>query len=185
MGGMTKDPGEQQPAERLLDLALYAPVGLALSVLEAVPELIRKGRARLGPQVGTARTIGQFAVRQGYRQFVGFATSQRGFPFRPAEPAKTYSEFAGELTQGHGNGAADGHTGPLLAAAELDERPGDPGADIGAASLAIPSYDSLSATQVVERLAGLSRDEVAAVAAYEAATRRRKTILARAEKLLR
>ena len=80
---MTKDPGEQQPAERLLDLALYAPVGLALSALEAIPELIRKGRARLGPQVGTARTIGQFAVRQGYRQFVGFATSQRGFPFGP------------------------------------------------------------------------------------------------------
>jgi hypothetical protein len=54
-----------------------------------------------------------------------------------------------------------------------------------AGDLAIPSYDSLSASQVVQRLAGLSRDEVAAVAAYESATRRRKTVLARAGQLLK
>ena len=53
-----------------------------------------------------------------------------------------------------------------------------------ASELAIHSYDSLSAPQVVQRLAGLSRDEVAAVRAYEAATRARRTILARAEQLL-
>jgi hypothetical protein len=51
-------------------------------------------------------------------------------------------------------------------------------------NLAIPSYDSLSASQVVQRLAGLSHDEVAAVQAYESATRGRRTILSRAEQLL-
>ena len=45
-----------------------------------------------------------------------------------------------------------------------------------ASELAIHSYDSLSAPQVVQRLAGLSRDEVAAVRAYEAATSARRTI---------
>ena len=50
--------------------------------------------------------------------------------------------------------------------------------------LAIPSYDSLSASQVVHRLAGLSREEVRAVRAYEAATRARRTIVARADQLL-
>jgi hypothetical protein len=50
--------------------------------------------------------------------------------------------------------------------------------------LAIPSYDSLSAPQVVQRLAGLSQDEVQAVRAYEAATRGRRTIIARADQLL-
>ena len=53
-----------------------------------------------------------------------------------------------------------------------------------AADLAIPSYDSLSAPQVVQRLAGLSEDEVEAVLAYETATRGRKTILSRASQLL-
>ena len=50
-GGMTKDAGAERAADRLLDLAVYAPVGLVLSVVEAVPELALKGRARLGPQV--------------------------------------------------------------------------------------------------------------------------------------
>jgi hypothetical protein len=50
--------------------------------------------------------------------------------------------------------------------------------------LAIPSYDSLSAPQVVQRLAGLTREEIEAVRRYEAATRGRRTILARAEQLL-
>ena len=64
LGGMTKHPGEKSAAERFLDVAFYAPLGLALSALEAVPELARKGRDRLGPQVGVARTVGQFAVRR-------------------------------------------------------------------------------------------------------------------------
>jgi hypothetical protein len=49
--------------------------------------------------------------------------------------------------------------------------------------LAIPGYDALSASQVVERLAGLSRDELAAVRHYEASHRRRRTILGKIEQL--
>jgi hypothetical protein len=43
--------------------------------------------------------------------------------------------------------------------------------------LAIPDYDSLSASQVVPRLAGLAADELELVRQYEAGTRGRKTIL--------
>jgi hypothetical protein len=49
--------------------------------------------------------------------------------------------------------------------------------------LAIPGYDALSASQVVERLAGLSGDELAAVQRYEAGHRRRRTILGKIEQL--
>lgn len=49
--------------------------------------------------------------------------------------------------------------------------------------LAIPGYDSLSASQVVQRLAGLSQDELAAVGEYEAANRGRRTILTRVGQL--
>ncbi|MGH9060216.1 MAG: hypothetical protein ACRDZY_11985 [Acidimicrobiales bacterium] len=50
-------------------------------------------------------------------------------------------------------------------------------------NLAIPGYDSLSASQVVQRLAGLSAEELEAVKAYEAGTRGRRTILARVGQL--
>jgi hypothetical protein len=43
--------------------------------------------------------------------------------------------------------------------------------------LAIPGYDSLSASQVVPRLSGLEAGELDAVRTYEAAGRGRKTIL--------
>jgi hypothetical protein len=52
-----------------------------------------------------------------------------------------------------------------------------------ASSLAIPGYDTLAASQVVPRLEGLSADELAAIQAYEEATRARKTILTRIAQL--
>jgi len=52
-----------------------------------------------------------------------------------------------------------------------------------ATELAIPDYDGLSASQVVNRLAGLAPDELEAVRAYEAAGRGRKTILSKVAQL--
>jgi hypothetical protein len=182
---MTEDRGHGPPTERILDLFLYAPVGLALSVVEAVPELVRKGRERFGPQVNVARTVGQFAVRQGYRQFLAYGTSRGAFPFRGAEPAKTYAVYSAEAPQPDGRSLDGQAMQALPAQAQAAEPAKEAPTGLTAADLAIPSYDSLSATQVVERLAGLSQDEIRAVAAYEAATRRRKTVLSRAEQLLR
>ncbi len=53
-----------------------------------------------------------------------------------------------------------------------------------AARLGIPGYDSLSASQVVQRLAGLSSEELVAVGAYETAHRARRTVLTRVNQLL-
>jgi hypothetical protein len=206
---MTEGRGQGPPAERILDLLVYAPVGLVLSVAEAVPDLVRKGRERLGPQVGVARMVGEFAVRQGCRQFVGYATSRGAVPFGTAEPARTYTAYSADAPAPNGPAAVDGHmleaqtaqaqtvqaqtapaqTPPAQTAQVLPAEPVAPArqapTSLVAEELAIPSYDSLSATQVVERLAGLSQDEIRAVAAYEAATRRRKTVLSRAEQLLK
>ena len=51
------------------------------------------------------------------------------------------------------------------------------------ADLAIPGYDTLSASQVVQRLAGLSADELEAVRDYESGTRGRRTILSKVSQL--
>ena len=52
-----------------------------------------------------------------------------------------------------------------------------------APALAIPEYDQLSASQVVERLDGLTQDELDAVRAYEVAHRGRATILGKITQL--
>jgi len=226
---MTDTNGHQSPVERVIDLTFYAPLGLALTVAEAVPQLARKGRSRLGPQVDIARTVGQFAVKQGFRQFAGFANANGAWPLRAASVLRAPNVLR---VSGFGGGApfwsarkAGRPSGPARSAAsppsaaptkpsspgrstaraprdgnagETRSHPGPPasargrgtasakpnGEETGAAHLAIPSYDSLSAPQVVQRLAGLSREEVVAVKAYEAATRARRTILARVDQLL-
>ena len=190
----------------MLDLAVYGPLGLALSIAEAMPAMARKGRSRLGPQVGLARTVGQLAVQQGYRQLRGMAVPGPGIPFlsrRPAtgdgasrRPAASPSSAASRPPAASPSSAASRPPAATPSApaarARAASRPATappPAASrarktLGVAELAIPSYDSLSASQVVQRLAGLSYDEVAAVRAYEAGTRGRRTILSRAEQLL-
>jgi hypothetical protein len=186
---MSEAPQQRSPADLVLDLAFYAPLGLAVTALEAVPGLARKGRDRLAPQVGLARTVGQIAVRQGYRQISRFRPPIGKPPAARPKAARTGSTSPGPTTPGPTT------PGPATSAADpsppppppdpVDDLTDQPVTDgLAAAELAIPSYDSLSAPQVLQRLDGLSRDEVAAVMAYEAATRRRRTILDRAEQLL-
>jgi hypothetical protein len=52
-----------------------------------------------------------------------------------------------------------------------------------AASLAIPGYDTLAASQVVQRLSSLRPEELEAIRRYELSTRGRRTILHRIAQL--
>ena len=160
------DPGEQ-----LLDLLVYAPLGLLLEARDLVPKLAAKGRQRLGGQVTVARMIGEMAVRQGQRRAESVVKRLREQPSGAgAPPAGTSQE-----TNGH-RSAAPGTVGSTPPAAA-------PGTAPDAAGLAIPGYDTLSASQVVPRLEGLTPSELDAVRAYEVATRGRKTVLTRIDQL--
>jgi hypothetical protein len=178
---------QDDPAEQLLDVLVYAPLGLLLEARDLLPKLADKGRQRLGGQVTVARMVGELAVRQGQRraekvierlreQNSAGAGANRGQARRP-EPAN-----------GHAGEPAD--RDPSGAATVTDIRPPaapapdpEPRAGGGASALAIPGYDTLSASQVVPRLEGLSADELEAVRVYEQTTRARKTVLTRIDQL--
>ena len=151
---------EKRPIDLALDLFVYMPVGLALSARDLVPELARKGRERVTGQVASARIVGRFAVQQGQ--------AQAGKAFQRARH-DAEERLASEVAA----------TSPAPAAAAARTPHSGPGAD----TLAVPGYDSLSASQVLPRLDGLSADELEAVRAYEAAHRGRKTILGRIAQL--
>src|SRR4051812_44311613 len=210
---------QKSPLEQLLDLLVYAPVGIAVTASEELPKMIEKGRTRITGQVAMARMMGQFAVAQGQQQAekivkdaterltdLGVVPGSRpasapakqptpatdaasgGAPARhetadAATTAPTTTSSAPSAptaptppTASEGNGtqpAGTNGSGPAPA------RPAGP----PAGDLAIPGYDSLSASQVVQRLAGLSGEELEAVRAYETANRGRKTILSRVAQL--
>ena len=77
----------------------------------------------------------------------------------------------------------------ILEGADEDSVEAEPEVDTGSAEsppvddLPIPGYDSLAASQVVPRLTTLSESELAAIGAYEAAHRGRRTILNRVTQL--
>ena len=57
---MTASPSDDDLGDRLLDLVLYAPLGLALEAKDLLPKLAERGRG----QVALARLAGTVAARQ-------------------------------------------------------------------------------------------------------------------------
>lgn len=159
----------RSPVDQALDLFVFAPLGLAVAVREELPRLIEKGRSQTDPQVALARMVGQMAVGRGQQ-----------------EARKVMDHLWARLTGGGDAPASPAPEppvdlpgpppGPPLPPSEV--RPGPAAED-----LAIPGYDALSAPQVVQRLSGLSPEELDAVRTYESATRRRQTILGRITQL--
>jgi hypothetical protein len=185
------DRGDHENHRTLLsqawEIARYAPIGLLVEGPFLLPKLAEMGKAH----VRNARTVGRLAVRQGEaelrRRLAGTDNqivdvlrllgllppdeepseaphSEAGPPAAPQAPtAEGRDDVEGRDDQDAGR--------PVVADAGL------PSEDLAADDLAIPNYDSLSASQVVQRLSGLRPDELEAVRRYEVAHRGRKTIL--------
>jgi hypothetical protein len=203
---------QRSALDRTLDVVLFAPLGLAVTIVDELPELAGKGRARLSQRASTARLVGQFAVAEGRRRLR--ARSSPGTPpptrFPPASGLHAVAPEPDDPGRPLGSPTGPGHPGrpatrPVTATGRpLDSGPGGTSAEGNvpvagdgstgrgdyparpeSGELAIPGYDSLSASQVVQRLASLSSAELEAVRGYEATTRGRRTILARVAQLQR
>jgi hypothetical protein len=169
------------------DIVLYAPIALVLDAPDLLPKLARQGKQHMR----NAKALGPHALRK--------------IQNRLLSTAETVGDQAGGLLRQFGlvpdDGAGDGATpadrpaarearpdpagGDRRTGVEVSENGARPAAPPSPAvdELAIPDYDSLSALQVVDRLPGLTTDELEAVRAYEAAHRGRKTILNKAAQL--
>jgi hypothetical protein len=182
---------DKTPVDRALDLILFAPLGLALEARALLPKLVERGRQQVTGQVTMARVVGQFAVQQGQAEAgkrlaavweqADALLNRNGARAADEAPRHDGGGDGGAGGPGGGAGGAGGGAAaePPPPAAEPVARRSAP----DAGRLAIPDYDSLSASQVVPRLAGLATDELEAVRAYEAETRGRKTILNRVAQL--
>jgi len=159
---------EKHPLEQAIELLVYAPVGLAITARTELPDLVAKGRARLEGQLTLARFVGQFAVKQGRVEVEKRIKAYTDPP--PPEPEPVTVSVPITLV------AEPAPAAPAPVAPDTEPR-------LPAGDLAIPGYDALSASQVVQRLAGLSTSELEQVRTYEAATRGRKTVLSKITQL--
>jgi len=170
--------------DHLLDLVVFAPLELALSAQELVPDLATRGRRRVEEGVTTARFVGRFAVERAQRDagmVVDRVCRQAKVTLKKEAEPVTADEKPAPAPRSTSRGA-NGRTRPSPSTRESTTGP-PPGPIPSGAALAIPGYDSLSASQVIARLSGLSAEELSEVAAYEAAGRGRRTILSRVAQL--
>lgn len=162
MGGVSD---AKNPLEQALDLFFYAPIGLLFNAEEVIPSLIEKGKQ----QASMAKVFGQFAVQAGQAEAGKVAERlQAQLAARTSRPAAAPPAAEAPAAPARPSPSTNGASAPVGPPVE---------------TLAITDYDSLSASQVVPRLEGLSVDELEAVRSYEAANRGRKTILSKIAQL--
>lgn len=180
----------KSPAERLLDLLVFGPAGLAITAAEEFPKLVEKGRHRVEGQIHTARLVGQFAVQMGRGEVekrVGDVLGRRSSGAPPADDV-----HGGGSADASADGGTSASPAPPPSPAPVPTPAPRPGVTtalsangtMASSALGIPGYDSLSASQVVQRLGGLSEAELESVREHELAHRHRRTILNRVDQLL-
>lgn len=174
---------ERPPIERVLDLALYAPVGAAIALREHLPKHIRQGRQAMENRVQLARFIGQMAVQMGQRELAKrieqqrSATADRGVADVESAPADSLVDTTDdEIAQD----VAVDVTSAVDAPADAPVDSADPPS---AEMLPISDYESLAAIHVVERLRSMSTEEIELIRRFELANRSRRTILAKIDQL--
>jgi hypothetical protein len=200
--GPGSDPAEEStPVRRAIELLLFAPVGVAVTVAEDLPALIVKGRQRFETDVRNARLIGRFVVEHGQRDLVrrvGKLLHNAPSAEVETEAADPSASAAARTATAPGPTAATpgptptsavpGHAAAATASAaptaSASPKPAPDPADALVVEGALAGYDTLSASQVVRRLESLGPDELRAVHRHEASHRNRRTILNRAQQLL-
>lgn len=147
----------RDPVDRVVDAIVAVPVACASALRQLIPIAPTRLERRVGRDLDLLYRYARRSLRHSASPLVGDTPGDAEAP-----------AVAGTMPPGVGVEPAD----------DRAERTGEL-----AAALAIDGYDQLSARQVVDRLADLTPDELAAVERYEQGARRRQTILHRIAQL--
>lgn len=191
-----------------IGVAMFAkdtvPTFMKMFVSRGQAELAQRKKS-LHDHANQYRAVGRFAVKYGgpevKRQaegkiggarrlaeetFSGLVVARGNGEMKESAPAPKASPAAAGADARSGsvaNGGANGNGARRTPTSGKVPAPATPAPAPPAPSLAIPGYDQLSASQVVERLDGLTKGELDAVRAYEVAHRGRSTILGKITQL--
>ena len=185
------------PLRRILDLFVYAPIGLVAVATAELPQLIASGRSKVDNQLTVAKFIGKMAVTQAKLE-VGrrlddaerarqAASEPSASPAAPTDSTDSTGSADPSATAGVAASGIDDLSTASLPEAIIELVADSPllavadGSD--PAVLPIDGYDSLAASQVVGRLGTLTDAELDAIKAYETAHRARRTILGKINQL--
>ncbi len=157
---MSTSSKKSNPGDNIVDLLVYAPVGIALEAVDNLPKFIERGRSQI--------TLGRFVARTAARK--GSSTIESIGERLVNDAGQVVVDLFGiDLTP-----ERDDETAVVADVEPLADLNDD---------LPIAEYDSQAAAQIVKLLPQLTADEREAIAAYEVEGRNRVTILRKIEQL--
>lgn len=174
------DKNERRPVDQLVDLFVYAPVGLVYEYQDVLPKLIKRGKS----QVQIARFLGTMAAKQGQKTVEG--RLEEAFGAASSTMAQGITDVGARVglapdpaaqRRAAGNDASTAATTDTGAGAKTIAD--QPASKTDTRPLAIAGYDELTAKQIVALVPDLTPSQRQRVADYEAANRARKTVLAK------
>lgn len=203
------EQADDNPLEQLIELFVYAPIGMLYEYPEVLPRLIKKGRS----QVQLAKFFGQMAAKQRGASIPdqvipGAGTAGAAGAQAADAMAKMAARFITELGSQVGLAPSTPGSEPAPTGSEATDRPSpesgaddptpavddggtDPGVTESAetppartARLPIAGYDDLTAKEIIGLLEDLTHDQLERVRAHESGNRNRKTVVAKIDRLL-
>jgi hypothetical protein len=168
----------RDPIEQAMDVFLYAPLGFVLEAHRLWPHVVARGRQ----EVEESRAWFERRMRSAASEA---EAALRGLGLIPGQEDDNHAgHHASEEPLAGAPAPFEPPPASLAGLRPVERGPAAiPGSGVPADALAIPGYDSLSASQVVPRLAGLDPEELELVRKYEIAGRGRRTILSRIAQL--
>ncbi len=177
---MTEQAADRSTTDWLLDLCVFAPLGLVFEAQKYLPELAQRGRGHLG----MAKVLGQIAVDRLEKEFgplgAALRTGSRGYtaPWCAAPPQ------ADDPTQTRTQATEADATSPAEAVFATEAAQPAGGAASAPDKLAIGQYATRTVAQIVPLLRTLGRADLEAIGCFERANRARRGILSRVDQLL-
>lgn len=185
---------EQNPVDQLIDLFVYAPVGMLYEYQEVIPKLVKRGKS----QVQLARVVGKMAADRGgaetftmvaegmanlvNRQLVDLSQAM-GFgpvPDQKDTPPPSKPRLALVASVDDEQSKSEDH------GSDADERDGaDHGDDGEPEVLPIARYDELTAREIIGLLDELEPSQLDRIRRHEENNRARKTVLGKLDRLAR
>lgn len=181
---------EQNPVDQLVDLFVYAPVGLLYEYQDVLPKLVKRGKS----QVQLAKVVGQLAMNRG-NPADSFTVLAEGLAGAVARQITDLGAAIGLAPPSDGDesssGVEDSGSSPS------DEQPPPPAPSMASGAdtadeepdaerpLPIARYDELKAKEIIDLLDDLEPAELERIRLHEEANRKRKTVLGKLDRLAR
>lgn len=172
---------EKSIQAQAVEAVIYAPLGMALEVLDHLPGWVARGKS----QITIGRFVGKMAAQKGQHELDSVLGDIFGIDRHetPTDDSNTELDNTRSAQPESANKPKRPNSKTKTDSKSKADSTNKARSEVS--GLALESYDTLTASQIVKRLDALSKAQLDAIATYESDHRHRVTILNRVRQIQR